>query len=55
MFYTVFGSLMVNTVPLPEMLEQSMSPPWFSIIALQLASPSPVPFCFVVNNGSNMW
>jgi len=31
-----------------------MLPPCFSINDLLLASPNPVPFVFVVNNGSNI-
>jgi hypothetical protein len=29
-------------------------PPWCSIIILQIARPNPVPFAFVVTNGSKM-
>src|SRR5574337_603159 len=45
-------TLMKNVVGL---FFTQISPPWLFMIVWQLANPKPVPRCFVVNNGSNIF
>ncbi|CAM3874195.1 hypothetical protein COSO111634_27720 [Corallococcus soli] len=48
------GSRMMKAVPSPTLLCTLMVPPWFFTMRWQMASPSPVPFCFVVKKGTKM-
>src|SRR5262245_38981676 len=47
------GNVMMNSAPFEELFPTAICPPCASTILLAIAMPRPVPFVFVVKNGSN--